>query len=143
MLLLSFYNISFIFILYYLSYLTDNIVFLFGSSFIHYFRKIDSIKNNCDNLVLARDIRFYYTIYTLQLYYIYYTSINANTLIFSQLLNTILYVLKVDNLSNIIKIYELFTLLLIYCANDAGSVNYIFFHLHLIMNYMEYQMIVY
>lgn len=136
-------NISFILILYYLSYLTDYTVFLFGSSFIHYFRKIDSIKNNCDNLVLTRDIRFYYTIYSLQLYYIYYNSINANTLIFSQLLNTILYFLKVNSLSNIIKIYELFTLLLIYYANDIGSVNYIFFHLHLIMNYMEYQMIVY
>ena len=136
-------NISFILILYYLSYLTDYTVFLFGSSFIHYFRKIDSIKNNCDNLVLVRDIRFYYTIYTLQLYYIYYNCINANTLIISQLLNTILYVLKVDSLSNIIKIYEIFTLLLIFCANEACSVNFIFFHLHLIMNYLEYQMIVY
>ena len=132
-------NISYLFILYIISCFTNTYIFLYGTSFVHYFRKIDSIKNCCDNLVLKRDIRFYYTLYSLQLYYIYYKNITTNTLILTHLMNLLLYVLKIESPWDIIKCYEIFTLLTIYDFSDFGSINNLFVHSHLIMNFLEYQ----
>jgi hypothetical protein len=132
-------NISYLFILYYLSRITHYSIFLFGTSFIHYYRKIDSIKNNCDNQVLKRDLRFYYTIYSLHLYYIYYKNITTNALLVTHLVNVLLYIYKIDSLWNILKIYEIVNLLLIYNTNEIGNINFLFVHLHLIMNFIEHQ----
>lgn len=132
-------NISYLFILYFISRITNIYVFLFGTSFVHYFRKIDSIKNECDNLVLKRDIRFYYTMYSLQLYYIYYKNITTNALMLTHLMNLLLYILKIESPWDIIKCYEIFTLLSIYDFHDFGSINNLFVHSHLIMNFLEYQ----
>jgi len=133
-------NISYLFILYIISCITNIYIFLFGTSFVHYFRKIDSIKNGCDNLVLKRDIRFFYTLYSLQLYYIYYKNITKNALILTHLMNLLLYVLKIESPWDIIKCYEIFTLLTIYDFSYFGSINNLFVHSHLIMNFLEYQM---
>jgi hypothetical protein len=132
-------NISYLFILYFISRITNIYVFLFGTSFVHYFRKIDSIKNECDNLVLKRDIRFYYTVYSLQLYYIYYKNITTNALMLTHLMNLLLYILKIESPWDIIKCYEIFTLLTIYNLRDFGSINNLFVHSHLVMNFLEYQ----
>lgn len=132
-------NISYLFILYFISRITNIYFFLFGTSFVHYFRKIDSIKNECDNLVLKRDIRFYYTVYSLQLYYIYYKNITTNALMLTHLMNLLLYILKIESPWDIIKCYEIFTLLTIYDLRDFGSINNLFVHFHLIMNFLEYQ----
>jgi len=132
-------NISYLFILYFISRITNIYIFLFGTSFVHYFRKIDSIKNECDNLVLKRDIRFYYTVYSLQLYYIYYKNITTNALMLTHLMNLLLYILKIESPWDIIKCYEIFTLLTIYNLRDFGSINNLFVHSHLVMNFLEYQ----
>ena len=132
-------NISYLFILYFISSITNIYIFLFGTSFVHYFRKIDSIKNECDNLVLKRDIRFYYTVYSLQLYYIYYKNITTNALMLTYLMNLLLYVFKIESPWNIIKCYEIFTLLTIYDLRDFSSINNLFVYSHLVMNFLEYQ----
>lgn len=132
-------NISYLFILYFISSITNIYIFLFGTSFVHYFRKIDSIKNECDNLVLKRDIRFYYTVYSLQLYYIYYKNITTNALMLTYLMNLLLYVFKIESPWNIIKCYEIFTLLTIYDLRDFSSINNLFVHSHLVMKFLEYQ----
>jgi len=132
-------NISYLFILYFISSITNIYIFLFGTSFVHYFRKIDSIKNACDNLVLKRDIRFYYTVYSLQLYYIYYKNITTNALMLTHLINLLLYVFKIESPWDIIKCYEIFTLLSIYDFRKFGSINNLFVHSHLVMNFLEYQ----
>ena len=132
-------NISYLFILYFISSITNIYIFLFGTSFVHYFRKIDSIKNECDNLVLKRDIRFYYTVYSLQLYYIYYKNITTNALMLTHLMNLLLYILKIESPWDIIKCYEIFTLFSIYDFRDFASINNLFVHSHLVMNFLEYQ----
>jgi len=132
-------NISYLYILYIISNITNIYIFLFGTSFVHYFRKIDSIKNECDNLILKRDIRFYYTVYSLQLYYIYYKNITTNTLMLTQLMNLLLYVLKIESPWDIIKCYEIFTLLTIYDFCVFSSINNLFVYSHLVMNFLEYQ----
>jgi len=132
-------NISYLYILYFISSITNIYIFLFGTSFVHYFRKIDSIKNECDNLVLKRDIRFYYTVYSLQLYYIYYKNITTNALMLTYLMNLLLYVFKIESPWNIIKCYEIFTLLTIYDLRDFSSINNLFVHSHLVMKFLEYQ----
>ena len=133
-------NLSYLFILYFISSITNIYIFLFGTTFVHYFRKIDSIKNECDNLVLKRDIRFYYTVYLLQLYYIYYKNITTNSLILTHLMNLLLYVFKIVSPWNIIKCYEIFTLLIIYDLRDFGSINNLFVYSHLIMIFLKYKM---
>lgn len=133
-------NISYLFILYIISSITNIYIFLFGTSFVHYFRKIDSIKNACDNLVLKRDIRFYYTVYSLQLYYIYYKNITTNALMLTHLMNLLLYILKIESPWDIIKCYEIFTLLTIYDFHKVVNINNLFVYFHLIMNFLEYQM---
>lgn len=132
-------NISYLFILYFISSITNIYIFLFGTTFVHYFRKIDSIKNKCDNLVLNRDIRFYYTLYSLQLYCIYYKNITTNALMLTHLMNLLLYILKIESPWDIIKCYEIFTLLSIYDFHKVDNINNLFVYFHLIMNFLEYQ----
>lgn len=132
-------NIAYLFILYFISSITNIYIFLFGTSFVHYFRKIDSIKNACDNLVLKRDIRFYYTLYSLQLYYIYYKNITTNALMLTHLMNLLLYVLKIESPWIIIKCYEIFTLLAINDFRNFISISNLFVHSHLVMKFLEYQ----
>lgn len=65
-------NISFSCFLYYIGYITHYNVFLLGCLAIHYMRKTTAVPENCKHIALKRDIRFYYAIYSLQIYYVYY-----------------------------------------------------------------------
>jgi hypothetical protein len=65
-------NISFACFLYYIGYITHYNVFLLGCLAVHYLRKTTWAPENCKHIALKRDIRFYYIIYSLQIYYIYY-----------------------------------------------------------------------
>lgn len=65
-------NISFAFFLYCIGYMTHYNVFLLSCLAIHYLRKTTLAPENCKHIALKRDIRFYYVIYSLQIYYIYY-----------------------------------------------------------------------
>jgi hypothetical protein len=75
-------NISFTFLLWVLSRFTHYHVFLYGTSFIHYIRLIDSVYHNCNNKILQRDYHFYKTLYMFQILYLYIinTYHNANYL---------------------------------------------------------------
>lgn len=68
---IGFNNISFLLLLFYISKITHYNIFLFGCSAIYYFRKINKIPDNCNICILKRDLRFYYTVYSLQIYYMY------------------------------------------------------------------------
>jgi hypothetical protein len=65
-------NISFACFIYYIGYITHYNVFLLGCLTIHYLRKTTAVPENCKHIALKRDIRFYYVIYSLQIYYVYY-----------------------------------------------------------------------
>jgi len=82
-------NLSFTFILFYISYLTHSKIFLFGCMLIYYIRKIKKIEDNSNLIILKRDLRFYYSLYCLQIYYIYYNNLLYTSLYFSYLTNSI------------------------------------------------------
>ena len=54
-------------------------------------------------------------------------------------MNLLLYVFKIESPWDIIKCYEIFTLLSIYDFRKFGSINNLFVHSHLVMNFLEYQ----
>lgn len=136
-------NISFITLLYIISYYTNHNVFLFGSSYIHYFRWINSIKNNCDNLSLVRDYRFYYLIYIIQLYYIYYQNITIQKILITNIINLLTFIYQIDNFKKINKIFEIFMLILLYLDYvNKFSIENLYLHLHLIMNIIEANLLV-
>ena len=54
-------------------------------------------------------------------------------------MNLLLYVFKIESPWNIIKCYEIFTLLTIYDLRDFSSINNLFVYSHLVMNFLEYQ----
>lgn len=68
---IGFNNISFLLLLFYISKITHYNIFLFGCSAIYYFRKINRVPDNCNVCILKRDLGFYYTVYSLQIYYMY------------------------------------------------------------------------
>ena len=68
---IGFNNISFLLLLFYISKITHYNIFLFGCSAIYYLRKINKVPDNCNIVVLKRDLGFYYIVYSLQIYYIY------------------------------------------------------------------------
>ena len=91
-------NISFASMMYYVGYLTHYNIFLLGCLLIHYVRKTTYVPENCKNIALKRDIIFYYAIYSLQIYYIYYTyflfsqnSYYTKSLLFIYILNDMKY----------------------------------------------------
>jgi len=57
----------------------------------------------------------------------------------THLINLLLYVFKIESPWDIIKCYEIFTLLSIYDFRKFGSINNLFVHSHLVMNFLEYQ----
>ena len=58
----------------------------------------------------------------------------------THLMNLLLYVFKIVSPWNIIKCYEIFTLLIIYDLRDFGSINNLFAYSHLIMIFLKYKM---
>lgn len=95
---LGYNNIAFASIMYYIGYINHYNIFLLGCLLIHYVRKTAHVPENCKHIALKRDIRFYYTIYSLQIYYIYYTyliflqnSYYTNALLFIYVINDLKY----------------------------------------------------
>lgn len=125
-------NISYIVLLY---FLTNNVIFLYGTSFIHY---LLSLNNENDKLSVEyiRNYRTFYLIYSLQLYYIYYNLNNINTILMSQFTNILMYLMDYDKF---VKINELITLVFLYDINNIGSYMNIFVLLQLVMNFLEYK----
>lgn len=66
---IGFNNISFLFLLFYIAKMMHYNIFLFGCLAIYYLRKMNKITDNCNICIRKRDLRFYYTIYSLQIYY--------------------------------------------------------------------------
>jgi len=130
-------NISYLCLLIYFSLKTNYYIFLFGSSFIHYFRMIDSISNNCYNLVLKRDYRLYNCIHILQLMYMCY-SYNKFSFITSYLL-LVSYTVHMHHLLSFVKFVLLLSLydnLYLISYNNL----YVFSHLLLSLKECYYKM---
>ena len=86
---IGFNNLSFLSILFYISQITHYNIFLFGCLLIYYLRKIKKIEENCNICILKRDLRFYYSVYSMQIYYMYYNNLLFTSSYFSYLTHTI------------------------------------------------------
>jgi hypothetical protein len=128
-------NISYVLLLYILS-IDNYYIFLFGSSFIHYLRWIDSSSNNCNNLILIRDYNFYNALYTCQLLGIYYNYGNIdNAVLFLTNIITISCMIPIEY---IIAIVQIFMLISLFDKNYPFSILNYYIGTHLILNVIEY-----
>jgi hypothetical protein len=133
-------NISFVLLLYALS-INNYYIFLFGSSFIHYLRWIDSASNNCNNLVLIRDYNFYNCLYTCQLLYIYYNHGNIdNAFLFMTNMITISQIIPFQY---VIAITQLFMLISLFDKSYPFCILNYYIGTHLILNVIEYNYRIY
>lgn len=128
-------NISYIFLLYMMSK-SNYYIFLFGSSYIHYIRWIDSSGNKCNNLILIRDYNFYNALYTCQLAYLYYTNDNIDTMfLFLSNMITISYMIPIQY---VIGITQLFMLISLIERSYPFCILNFYISTHLIFNVIEY-----
>jgi hypothetical protein len=135
-------NICFILLLLYISKKTYYNVFLFGSSFIHYLRWIDTANNIGEiNNILRRDYYFYKFIYMLQFIYMYlsYKIDDGNTVLYSTIIVPMLFTSYVFNytifIPKIIEIYMVYDML----NNNIKLkyVEYIYIYINIFLNYIQ------
>jgi hypothetical protein len=126
-------NISFIFIIFCFSLKTNYYVFLFCTSFVHYFRIIDSVNNNCNNLILKRDYRLYNVIYIIQLLYLCYLH-NS----FSLIRTYFIYFMYIIPHQHILKFCKIVLLLHLFNNNYLFTLNNIYVSSHLLLSSVEY-----
>jgi hypothetical protein len=128
-------NISYVCLLYMMS-ISNYYIFLFGSSYIHYIRWIDSSGNMCNNLILIRDYNFYNALHTCQLAYLYYTYGNMDTLfLFLSNMITISYMIPFQY---VIGIIQLFMLISLFDRSYPFCILNYYIGTHLILNAVEY-----
>jgi len=125
-------NISYLCLLTLLSLKTNYYIFLFGSSFIHYFRMIDSISNNCYNLVLKRDYRLYNFIHIIQLISMSYSNNRFSYITYYLIL--VLYTVSINHLLSFIRFGLLISL---YDNLHLLSYNNLYVYSHLLLSLNE------
>ena len=134
-------NICFILLLLYISEKTHYNVFLFGSSFIHYLRWIDTANNISEiNNILKRDYYFYKFIYMLQLIHMYLTyKIDDCSVLYSTIIVPILFTSYVYNytifIPKIIEIYMVYDML--NYNIKLKYVEYIYIYINVFFNYIQ------
>lgn len=127
-------NICYVVLLYILA--PNYYIFSLGISFVHYLRWINSVSNNCNNLILQRDYNFYNSLYTCQLLYLYYNYGNIdNAFLFITNMITISYVLPV---TYVIALFQYFMLLSLFDTYYPFSMLNCYIGAHLIFNAIEY-----
>ena len=135
-------NICFILLLLYISKKTHYNVFLFGSSFIHYLRWIDTANNIGEiNNILRRDYYFYKFIYMLQFIHMYlsYKIYDDNVVLYSTIIVPLLFTSYVYNytifIPKIIEIYMVYDML----NNNIKLkyIEYIYIYINVFFNYIQ------
>ena len=134
-------NICLILLLLYISKKTHYNVFLFGSSFIHYLRWIDTANNIGEiNNILRRDYYFYKFVYMLQFIHMYLSyKIDANTILYSTIIVPILFTSIIFNytmfIPKIIEIYMIYDML----NNNIKLkyIEYIYIYINVFLNYIQ------
>jgi len=135
-------NICFILLLLYISIKTHYNVFLFGSSFIHYLRWIDTANNIGEiNNILRRDYYFYKFIYMLQFIHMYlsYKIYDDNVVLYSTIIVPLLFTSYVYNytifIPKIIEIYMVYDML--NYNIKLKYIEYIYIYINVFFNYIQ------
>lgn len=134
-------NICLILLLLYISEKTHYNVFLFGSSFIHYLRWIDTANNIGEiNNIFKRDYYFYKFIYMLQFIHMYLSyKIDDCSVLYSTIIVPILFTSYIFNYTIIIpKIIEIYMVYDMLNYNiKLKYIEYIYIYINVFLNYIQ------
>ena len=136
-----------------LSYVSSNLhsnVFLFGSSFVHYLRWIDTEKyGNEINNIFRRDYYFFKFLYMLQFYHMYFSYYVESPVMYTLVLVPPLFASCVFNYTSlipkVIEIYMTYCLLNINIITNTNTltlkslkyIEYIYIFMNIIFNYIQ------
>jgi hypothetical protein len=138
-------NIQYVAILLYISSKTHSNVFLFGSSFVHYLRWIDTSKYTSEiTNLFRRDYYFFKFLYMLQYFYMYFTH-SYNTeypAIYTTIIVPPLLALCVYNYTSLIpKIVEIYLTCELLNKNrlyvNLKYTEYIYIFINILLNYIQ------
>jgi len=138
-------NIQYISLLYYVSLNTHYNVFVFGSSFIHYLRWIDTADNNQKiNILFTRDYNFYKFLYMFHYIHMYLShKINDNdnySMLYAAVATPVISILYLHDYTMYIpKLLEIFFTFFIVIDNTISLTyfEYIFIYLNILLNYIQ------
>ena len=130
-------NISYTLLLWCLSRFTQYYVFLYGTSFIHYIRLIDSVYHNCHNKILSRDYHYYKTLYMIQIFYLYisYTYSNPNYL--GALMILFSYYIYFMDVALLARYYDFYILLGLLNSIEFSMDMKYYLNAHIFLNFFE------
>lgn len=133
-------NIHYILLLVYISSNLHSKLFLFGSSFVHYLRWIDTVRNGSDiNNIFRRDYYFFKLIYMYQFYYMYLSYNSENyPIIYTSIIVPLLFTSCVFNYSSLIpKVIEMYMTFYMLNNNTLRYTEYIYIFLNIFFNYIQ------
>jgi len=135
-------NIQYLSLLYYVSLNTHYNVFVFGSSFIHYLRWIDTADHNQKiNILFRRDYNFYKFLYMFHFIHMYFShKIEDSPMLYAALATPTLSILYLHDYTMYIpKLLEIFFTFFIIIDNTISLTyfEYIFIYLNILLNYIQ------
>jgi len=138
-------NIQYISLLYYVSLNTHYNVFVFGSSFIHYLRWIDTADNNQKiNILFTRDYNFYKFLYMFHYIHMYLShkidDNDNNSMLYAAVATPVISILYLHDYTMYIpKLLEILFTFFIVIDNTISLTyfEYIFIYLNILLNYIQ------
>jgi hypothetical protein len=133
-------NIQFLIILYYVSININYNIFLFGSSFVHYLRWIDTSENNIEkNILFKRDYYLYKFIYMLQFIHMYLSYKTDTPILYTSIIVPVIFTSYIskytDIIPKIIEIYLIFDMLS--NINNLAYLEYIYIYINIMLNWIQ------
>lgn len=138
-------NIQYVSLLLYIASKTHWNVFLFGSSFVHYFRWIDTVKHDGGSLsdgIFKRDYYFFKFLYMLNYFHLYLSYHTDSPVIYTSIIVPLLFALYICNeytyLAFIPKGIEIYlTCAMLNHASLLHATEYIYLYINLFLNYVQ------
>jgi hypothetical protein len=132
-------NIQYISLLLYIASKTDWNVFLFGSSFVHYLRWIDTEKHNGEiNSIFRRDYFFYKFLYMLNYFHMYLSYYSENPVFYTFVIVPPLFALYIRNYTAFIpKGIEIYLMCAMLNNNTLKLTEYFYLLTNLYLNYFQ------
>lgn len=134
------YNIQYVSLLFYIASKTDSDVFLFGTSFVHYLRWIDTDKHGdiIDNM-FRRDYYFYKFLYMLHYFYMYFSYIEVGSPeIYATLAVPVVFTALCSNYTVFIpKCFEIYLTCAMLNNHTLKITEYIYIFINIFLNYVQ------
>lgn len=132
-------NIQYISLLLYIASKTDWNVFLFGSSFVHYLRWIDTEKHNGEiNTIFRRDYFFYKFLYMLNYFHMYLSYYSETPVFYTFVMVPPLFALYIRNYTAFIpKGIEIYLMCAMLNNNTLKITEYFYLLINLYLNYFQ------